>query len=165
MLGIGLIVALLLVKVAILDPQGWLSAARAMQPAAVYGEQIELLGAQSDESSIARGATLHVRFFWRASQPVDKDYHVFAQLFDAAGQAVAGSDKQHPGDPVVQGESPTTRLAADKYLRDEHRIDVPATLAPGRYELRVGWYDPQTGKRLRLANGETTLGVMTVDVQ
>jgi hypothetical protein len=50
-------------------------------------------------------------------------------------------------------------------LRDEHRIDVPPTLAPGRYDLRVGWYDPQTGKRLRLTNGETTLGVMTVDVQ
>src|SRR5205823_3273140 len=107
------------------------------QPQAVFGEQIALLGAESDESAIARGATLHVRFFWRAAGAVDKDYHVFAQLFDAAGQAAAGSDKQHPGDPVVQGESPTTRLAPDKTLRDEHRIEVPATLAPGRYTLHV----------------------------
>ncbi len=162
---LALLGSLLCVKVAVLDPLGVLTAARPLQVLATFGGELELLDAQADESSITRGAALHARFYWRATQPLGNDYHVFAQLFAEDGHAVAGSDKQHPGDPVVQGESPTSQLSPDKYLRDEHRIDVPNTVSAGRYDLRVGWYDPQTGKRLKLPNGETTVRLMTIDVR
>ena len=44
-------------------------AARALSPLAAFGEQIELLGAQSDEQVIARGATLHVITVARPGAP------------------------------------------------------------------------------------------------
>jgi hypothetical protein len=59
---------------------------------------------------------------------------------------------------------------------DAHSIAVPADLEPGTYDLVVGWYDWETGKRLarvegaaaRLASGnplgdEFVLGAVTVD--
>jgi len=65
----------------------------------------------------------------------------------------------------VQGETPTSQIADGKYLRDEHAIRVPADIAPGRYELRVGLYDPRNGQRLRLPDGETLFDAGTVDVR
>ncbi|MEP7200885.1 MAG: hypothetical protein ABI874_13765, partial [Chloroflexota bacterium] len=159
------IMVLLLAKILVLDAQGVLRVALNTQPLAAFDNQIELLGAESDETTIARGGELHARFFWRPTQPLSKNYHVIAQLFSADGRAVAGSDKQHPGDPVVQGETPTTQIAVGTYLRDEHRIVIPATTDAGRYELRVGLYDSQTGKRLRLPSGETLFVVGVIEVR
>lgn len=157
--------ALFIVKIVVVDAQGWLRVSRLGQPAATFDGQIELLGSESDEQVVARGGELHARFFWRAAQPLKKNYHVIAQLIGQDGQAVAGSDKQHPGDPVVQGETPTTRFEPGQYVRDEHQIVVPATISPGRYELRVGWYDPAAGKRLKLPNGETLFVTRMIDVR
>ena len=59
---------------------------------------------------------------------------------------------------------------------DAHSIVVPADLEPGQYDLVVGWYDWQTGKRLSRVEGasaqltsgnrvgdEFVLGAVTVD--
>ena len=114
---------------------------------------------------VARGGDVHARFYWRPAQALTKDYHVFAQLIGADGNSIAGSDKQHPGDPVVQGETPTSQIALGTYLRDEHIIHVPGDAPPGRYELKVGLYDPQTGIRLKLPSGESMAGVGVIEVK
>ena len=114
---------------------------------------------------IERGGTLHARVYWAPLHALAKNYHVIAQLIGADGNAIAGSDKQHPGDPVVQGETPTTQIPSRRYLRDEHTIVIPANAPPGKYELRVGLYDPATGKRLKLADGGTLFAVGTVEVR
>ena len=44
-------------------------------------------------------------------------------------------------------------------------VSHPADAAPGRYEVRAGAYDPQTGRRLRLSNGETLFSIGTVGVR
>jgi hypothetical protein len=62
---------------------------------------------------------------------------------------------------------------------DAHVIRPPADLPPGQYEVVVGWYDWQTGQRLRRTGGagqpsagevdrnaagdEFVLGLITVD--
>ena len=159
-----LLATLFLLKTFVVDPQGLLRVSRFTQPVAVFDAQMELLGGESDASAVARGGDVHARFYWRPVQALAKDYHVFAQLIADDGSAIAGSDKQHPGDPVVQGETPTSQIAPGTYLRDEHIIHVPADAPPGRYELKVGLYDPQTGTRLKLPDGESMFGVGVVDV-
>jgi hypothetical protein len=42
---------------------------------------------------------------------------------------------------------------------DEHIVVVSADVAPGEYDLVVGWYDPVSGARL---GGEVLLGVVEV---
>jgi len=160
-----LILALFLTKTFVVDPQGLLRVSRFAQAVAVFEGQVELLGGESDSGAVARGGDVHARFYWRPAQALTKDYHVFAQLIGADGSAIAGSDKQHPGDPVVQGETPTSQIAPGTYLRDEHIIHVPSDAPPGRYELKVGLYDPQTGKRLKLPSGESMAGVGVIELK
>lgn len=164
-----LLLGLFAAQTFVVEPQGWLRVSRVGQAVgqavAVFDGQMELLGGESDVRTVGRGGDVHARFYWRPAQALTKDYHVFAQLIAADGSAVAGSDKQHPGDPVVQGETPTSQIAPGRYLRDEHVIHVPSNAVPGRYELKAGLYDPQTGKRLKLASGESMAGVGVVEVR
>ncbi len=53
-----------------------------------------------------------------------------------------------PGPRPAGRQEPTAWRAIDA-----HAIDVPADLAPGTYELVVGWYDWKTGKRLSRTAG------------
>jgi hypothetical protein len=160
-----LLAILFLGKTFVVDPQGLLHVSRFAQPVALFDAKMELLGGESDAAAVARGGDVHARFYWRPVQALATDYHVFAQLIAADGSAIAGSDKQHPGDPVVQGETPTSQIEPGTYLRDEHVIHVPADAPPGRYELKAGLYDPQTGKRLKLPDGESMFGVGVVEVR
>jgi hypothetical protein len=47
----------------------------------------------------------------------------------------------------LSGSRPTTSWRASEVFSDEHRIQLPADLPPGRYSLWVGFYDPATGLR------------------
>ena len=65
-------------------------------------------------------------------------------VLDEQGRVVAGDDREDvnaatlvPGDLLFQLSS----------------IPLPAGLAPGQYQVEVGWYDPETGERLRQADG------------
>ena len=123
--------------------------------------------------SVAPGGEFPVLFYWQAGRPAPKDYNIFVHLRDATDRTVAQDD----GPPTWFVDRPTTRWTSDKDGlaggTDAHTIVVPADAPPGRYEVVVGWYDWQTGKRLRLTPGtglggngqgdEHVLGVITVD--
>jgi hypothetical protein len=162
---VGALLLLGISKIGVVDTQGGLRATHALQPVAVFGEQLALIGSELDEAAVSRGGELHARFFWRAMAPLQNDYRVIAQLVAADGRAITGTDKQHAGDPVAQGETPTSQIPLDKYLRDEHIIKIPMNIEAGRYELRVGWYDGKTGKRLRLPDGETLFKVGVIEIR
>jgi hypothetical protein len=162
---VGALLLLGIIKIGVIDIQDGLHSAREMKPIAIFGEQLALIGSEVDEATISRGDELHTRFFWRVMMPLQNDYRVIAQLVAADGRAITGTDKQHAGDPVVQGETPTSQIPLDQYLRDEHTIPIPTNIAIGRYELRVGWYDGKTGKRLRLPDGETLFKVSDIEIK
>jgi hypothetical protein len=163
---VAVILALVFIaNFAVVDPRGWLHETRFTQPLAVFDGQVALMAGESDQSSVGRGGMLQARAYWEPLQALTANYHVIVQLIGSDGNAIAGTDKQHPGDPVVQGETPTTQIPRGKYLRDEHTITIPANAPPGRYELRVGLYDPATGKRLKLSDGGTLFAVGEVAIR
>jgi hypothetical protein len=47
------------------------------------------------------------------------------------------------------GSPPDTWQPGDLVVR-WHLIELPSDLAPGLYQPQVGWYNPETGERLRL---------------
>lgn len=92
---------------------------------------------------VAAGATLPLALYWRATEPLDRDYTVFVHLLDEKGSKLAQRDVQ-----PLEGSLPTSRWPAGQLLRDDQDLAVPATVPPGRYRLAVGMYRADSGEPL-----------------
>jgi hypothetical protein len=81
---------------------------------------------------------------WWLDQPLAKDYTVYIHLREPTTNAqVLEADG-----PPRSGWYPTSWWLPPEQVTDTHTINLPQTVAPGTYELFVGWYDPETGQRL-----------------
>ncbi len=119
----------------------------AEQPVRVeWQEGITLTGLGLPARPVAPGEVLPVGFTWQPSQPVSRDLTVFVHLLDAQGEIVAQLDRL-----PFHGRWPTPVWQPGESLRDRYDLALPATLPPGRYGVRFGFYD-QAG-RLLLADG------------
>ncbi len=114
---------------------------------AAFGDAGALIGFDLPNSA-GRGDAFDVTLFWQPTRETDNKYTVFVQLVDAAGGRVGG----HDGMPD-SGSQPTSTWLPGTYVRDAHRIEVPADLPPGDYAVIVGMYDAFSLKRLPLADG------------
>jgi hypothetical protein len=96
------------------------------------------------------GGWLNVLLRWGTSAPLEHDYTVFVHLLDANGALAA----QHDGIPAAS-YAPTRTWQSGVLVEDRRSVQLPASLAPGEYQLLVGLYDPLTGQRLPLADGSS----------
>ena len=109
----------------------------------LFGEQIRLLGMQSAPTVDANAS---LRLVWQAAPRAWADYTIFLQLWDAAGERIAGVDAPPPvpmslwarGEVITMAYGPQEPLA----------LPIPQMLPPGRYRLIVGLYHPHTHARL-----------------
>jgi uncharacterized membrane protein len=125
------------------------------------------------------GGQLPVQLTWTDREgnspgPAPRDYTVFVHLRDTQGQTVANADATPtyflPAHTTTwPGPTGAVRGPAGD-VQDAHILAVPANLAPGRYQVAVGWYDWQTGERLKLLDGqgnaagdEYVLGDVSID--
>jgi predicted membrane-bound dolichyl-phosphate-mannose-protein mannosyltransferase len=112
----------------------------------VFGDQIALTGYQFYPGE----DYIRVNLAWQARQSHLPDYTVFAQLLAAeTNERVAGVDVK-----PLKGEWPTSRWVKDEVVVDEYLIAIPPNFPPGYYKVIVGLYQPETGQRLALANGQ-----------
>lgn len=103
-----------------------------------------------------RGAdALIVTLYWRSAGPTASAYSAFAHLIGESERPLA----QHDGPP---GEAPTTAWLPGEIVADRHVIPL-AGLAPGRYRLAVGLYDPTTLVRLPTPDGTGRTIVASVE--
>ena len=98
---------------------------------ATFGQMIRL-----DDMNVQPG---EVVFTWTALKRPDKDYTLFVHVLDAAGDMITQSDAQ-----PFDGQYPTGLWDASEHVRDTRRIPQ----LEGAAQLRIGWYDAQTGQRL-----------------
>jgi hypothetical protein len=98
---------------------------------AQLGDAIQFLGYDLQ----ARELILH----WHARARPEKDYHIFVHIVGAQGQLVAQTD----GAPR-RNRYPTRIWNAGERVPDAHALSV----APGKYTILVGMYDPISGERL-----------------
>jgi hypothetical protein len=96
------------------------------------------------------GDKVTVKLRWRAAAAMSVGYKVFVHVLDPAGQQVVAQRDAEPQD----GKAPTTGWVAGEALDDSYQVTLPSGLAAGTYPVEVGVYDPRSGDRLRLANGE-----------
>jgi hypothetical protein len=87
--------------------------------------------------------TLSLGVYWQAIRSVDTSYAVYLHLIDGETGTLAAQ-----ADVIPQGWSyPTDWWIAGEVVEDNIQIEL-GDLPEGSYELRIGWYDPETGDRL-----------------
>jgi hypothetical protein len=107
-----------------------------------FGEQITLLGYDLTSANARPGDTTTVTLYWKATQPLGRDYSVFVHLVDEQMNIYAQQDSLNPG------RYPTHLWQSGEYNRDAHDVEIPPGTPPGEYLLGVGLYDPSTMMRL-----------------
>lgn len=112
----------------------------------VFGQQIAVAAFAMTPEPDYLGLTLALQ----AQQTHLPDYTVFVQLLNAeTEERAAGVDL-----PPHGGAWPTSRWVKGEVVTDEYLVAVPPDFKLGVYKIIVGLYQPETGQRLTLPDGQ-----------
>lgn len=106
------------------------------------------------------GQVLPAELVWQPLAATETDYHIFLQLLAADGRLAA----QHDG-PPNGGYNPTSTWVAGREVLTRHGLALPPDLAPGAYRLIAGLYDPASGLRLPVSNGQDFVELELITVK
>ena len=120
-----------------------------------FGDALALVGWTIHPETL-NTETLNLTIVWQAKRALTRRYTAFVHLEKIGGDKVAQDDHE-----PLSGIYPTTRWAANEMVRDAYALSVPRDLAPGKYVVRVGWYDPETGDRLPVTESADDAVVLT----
>lgn len=93
-----------------------------------------------------------------SAQPLKSFVHVYDADSGAVGGQLWTQDDQYPQD----GRLDASNWKGSGVFREVYYLPV-SSLVAGRYEIRVGWYDPVSGERLALADGADSYSLCTFD--
>ena len=108
-----------------------------------FGNRIALVGYDTDPRTAAPGQTIHLTLHWRALAEMQEDYVVFVHLLWGQDQIWARADSQ-----PLNGAAPTSTWQLGQIFEDRYELTTDPNTPPGAYEIEVGLYLPQAGKRL-----------------
>ncbi|MGQ9598503.1 MAG: glycosyltransferase family 39 protein [Anaerolineae bacterium] len=98
---------------------------------------------------------------WSTDRALDTEYTVFLHLVAADDPTrIAAQDDA----PPLAGRWPTSLWVPSRMVDDAHTVPLPADLAPGKYRLLVGLYEPGSGERLLLPDGNDALLLSEIDL-
>jgi len=110
--------------------------------------RVRLVGYDINADSFAPGSDIEFTLYWQVVGTLDKDYTVFVHLVDEAETIVGQGDA-----PPLNNDYPTSYWSRGEELADRHSVLLPSDILPGTYRLYVGFYDPVTGARLSIVDG------------
>jgi hypothetical protein len=89
------------------------------------------------------GETINLTFFWQAvTTPID-NYDFFVYLTTPQGGIVAQVDGPPEG-PI----GPTSSWPVGNSVFNHYQLSIPVSAVPGQYQIRAGFYKPDTKVRL-----------------
>ena len=101
-----------------------------------------------DRVPIGSAVTLTYKFVVAPNATFDKDYWVFVHVLDSEGEQMWTDDHQPP--------TPTTQWKPGETVEYKRTIFVPNYPYIGEAVVRMGLYDPPTGKRLVLNGSDAS---------
>ncbi len=107
------------------------------------GDKVALIGYDMDRTALRAGETLHLTLIWKALAPMDKNYTVFTQVLDP-NQNKWGQKDAWP----LDGAAPTSAWQAGQVVEDHYEITINPETPAGAYDIQVGMYLGETGRRL-----------------
>lgn len=120
-------------------PQPWLD----LPADTIFDGVIRLAGVEMSQVEAKPGDVVTVTLQWEAVEEVGGDYTGFVHLVDASGAGVTQDDH-----PPLNGRYPTRLWFPGTVVFDPYRLELPAGLEEGTYELVGGFYQPESGQRL-----------------
>ncbi len=127
---------------------------------AAFGDVADLVGYRLDLTGASPGGGVRLVLVWRARQASASPLKVFAHLYDLADTINVYA--QHDGEPGG-GLIPTVTWVGGEYIEDPHTLVLGAGLAPGRYRLGVGMYDPASLRRLDVEHSGLTSDALILE--
>jgi len=109
---------------------------------ATFGAELKLWGYDLKQSD----RTLELTLAWGAPLTPTRDYKFFVHLFDPATEAIIAQADKMPHDFAY----PTGQWLQNEVVTDTVVFTL-AEVAPGAYQVAVGWYDPAQPDLARLA--------------
>ena len=130
----------------------------------IFNNQIELLGTTQREL-LNWPTAFELTYYWQCLKKVDRNLRIFAHITTPEGQTAFGQDHW-----LMAGHFETSRWNEGEVVRERYVVVLPAGLAAGRYQLRVGWFDPEKGDRLPItspgaSDGEERARVAEIEVR
>jgi serine/threonine-protein kinase len=111
------------------------------------GGQILLAAYEIPRLHYKAGEAISLTFFWQPIIPPTEDYNLFIHLTTMQGGIVSEIDV-----PPQGGTKPTNSWQKGEIIIDPYQLPLPATVTPGEYQIRVGFYNPNTNARLPITN-------------
>jgi len=103
-----------------------------------YGAAVRLSGYALDRTVARPGQFVRVSATWMRLATLPGDWKLFAHVIDDRYKVYSGADVD------VFPE----RWAIGLPVETNQFLAIPTSLAPGRYHVELGWYDPTTLRRL-----------------
>jgi len=98
---------------------------------------------------------LRLSLLWRALRPIDENYTVFVHLLGAAFNDKRGNYIWGQQDAVPRnGTAPTTSWTEGALVADEYAVPLDEDAPPGEYEIELGMYARDSGRRLPVMTGD-----------
>ena len=110
-----------------------------------FNNYLALVGYDLPTSNLKPNDTLKLVVYWQARTKIDKPYTVFVHLLDKDGKVIAQKDVQ-----PLNGARPTTTWVANEFITDAYDLALKPDLAPGEYQIEIGWYDAKDPSFARL---------------
>jgi hypothetical protein len=115
-------------------------------------------------TTVMPGDAVTILLEWQVVNEPGRALTTFVHMGDPSQPPLAQGD----GVPL-NGHYPTTVWSSGERFRDAYELTIPADLAPGRYPVSIGLYDPISGLRVPLAveeerqpNDAYQLGLLTI---
>jgi hypothetical protein len=80
---------------------------------------------------------------------------MFLHVLDDKGEVIVGDDREDLNFATLSAGSSFWQIS---------QLTLPGDLPPGRYQVEVGWYDPDTGERLHRADGSDRYLLSSLEV-
>ncbi len=106
-----------------------------------FGGQIALNAYELPRLQHKPGEAIDLIFFWQALAAPLNNYNLFIHLTTPQGGIVSEIDQS----PQI---GPTAGWPAGGLVVDPYQLVIPPTTVTGDYQIRIGFYDPQSNTRL-----------------
>jgi 4-amino-4-deoxy-L-arabinose transferase-like glycosyltransferase len=117
---------------------------------------LNLLGAAGVPNQVHPGEVLTWRTAWLFNpSSASRRLKMFLHVLSDKGEVMVGDDREDLNFATLSGGASFWQIS---------QLALPGDLPPGRYQVEVGWYDPETGERLKRADGSDRYLLSSLEV-